>query len=99
MGPISSIAMPWPETIIPTARLLPAISKATTLWTIVDMKKARKERSVPIHSTRNFGILNAAKAAWRVVAMATTIQETAGRSRRRMLEARLGALRALPADD
>ena len=56
MGPRVAMPNPWAKTTIPTALLLPAISNATTLWTIMAMKKATKEVSVPNQRTRKLRI-------------------------------------------
>jgi hypothetical protein len=60
-GDSTSIAIPWPNITVPTARLLPVSSKATTLWAVIDIMKPTKEIAEPIQSTRKSRRASAAK--------------------------------------
>ena len=58
------MARPCPNTTSPTASLLPAMSNATTLCTIIAMKKATMEPSAPTNSTRKSRTASAAKVSF-----------------------------------
>ena len=60
-GPSVNIMRPCPKITSPTARLAPVRSKATTLCTVIDMKKPTKAKTVPIQRMRKLGTWSAAK--------------------------------------